>query len=166
MNAAQTDNEGQRQQAGGLVSASAGKWTKGFILCSGAILLVTGVAKAVSAVGSSEALKMSDPVLGISFRQLLVLAGIAELAVGTICLFMAKQNLCLSLIAWLATSLTAYRAGLWSLGWHHPCPCLGSLMAALHLAPQTADTAMKVVLAGLLIGSYLGLFCPWKRPYA
>ena len=55
------------------------------------------------------------------------------------------------------------RFGLWWMGWHKPCNCLGNLTDALHLSPQTADNIMKVVLAYLLIGSYGLLFWGWWR---
>jgi cbb3-type cytochrome oxidase subunit 3 len=33
----------------------------------------------------------------------------------------------------------------------------------LHIPPQTADTAMKIILAYLLIGSYATLFWLWRQ---
>jgi hypothetical protein len=48
-------------------------------------------------------------------------------------------------------------------GWHKPCSCLGNLTDALHIPPQTADTAMKIILAYLLIGSYGNLFWLWRQ---
>jgi hypothetical protein len=67
------------------------------------------------------------------------------------------------LVAWLATSLLAYRIGLVAVGYHRPCPCLGNLTDALHIPPQIADTAMKIILAYLLIGSYATLFWLWRQ---
>jgi hypothetical protein len=43
------------------------------------------------------------------------------------------------------------------------CPCLGNLTDALHITPQTADTAMKIILTYLLIGSYASLFWLWRQ---
>jgi cbb3-type cytochrome oxidase subunit 3 len=34
---------------------------------------------------------------------------------------------------------------------------------ALHIPPQTADTAMKIILAYLLLGSYAMLFWLWRQ---
>ena len=63
------------------------------------------------------------------------------------------------MIAGLSTLFAVYRIGLWSLGWHRPCSCLGNLTDALHLSPVIVDNVMKVLLAYLMIGSYsiLGL---------
>jgi hypothetical protein len=37
------------------------------------------------------------------------------------------------------------------------------LTDALHIKPETADTAMKIILAYLLIGSYGSLFWLWRQ---
>jgi hypothetical protein len=48
-------------------------------------------------------------------------------------------------------------------GYHKPCSCLGNLTDALHIPPPMADTAMKIILAYLLIGSYATLFWLWRQ---
>jgi hypothetical protein len=68
-------------------------------------------------------------------------------------------------LAWLSTSFLIYRFGLVWAGYHKPCPCLGNLTDALHIPPQTADTAMKIILAYLLIGSYATLFWLWRQKW-
>jgi hypothetical protein len=40
---------------------------------------------------------------------------------------------------------------------------MGNLTDALHIPPQTADTAMKIILAYLLLGSYGTLFWLWRQ---
>jgi len=40
---------------------------------------------------------------------------------------------------------------------------MGNLTDALHIPPQIADTAMKIILAYLLIGSYASLFWLWRQ---
>ena len=69
----------------------------------------------------------------------------------------------MGLVVWLATSFLVYRIGLVWVGYKKPCPCLGNLTDALHIPPQTADTAMKIILAYLLIGSYATLFWLWRQ---
>ena len=44
-----------------------------------------------------------------------------------------------------------------------PCSCLGHITDALHIPPQTADTAMKIILAYLLIGCDATLFWLWTQ---
>ena len=61
----------------------------------------------------------------------------------------------------MSTNFLVYRLGLWFIGWHHPCGCMGSLAGMLHLSDNAADIIMKGVLAYLLIGSYAILL--WER---
>ena len=132
-------------------------WLKWFVLSSGAVLLATGLAKTISALGKSASLQVTDPILGISFRKLLLLAGVLELVISAICFLPAKRRLAVKLVAWISTTFLGYRFGLWLVNWHRPCHCLGDFTDALHISSVTADNAMKVVLACLLIGSYAAL---------
>jgi hypothetical protein len=133
-----------------------------FLKVAGSVLLLTGVAKAFTAIGSARALDTIDPLTGIPFRQLLLLVGLAELLIAFFCLFTDKRRLSLLAVAWLSTNFLVYRLGLWFIGWHHPCHCMGDLASALHLSDQAADNIMKGVLAYLLIGSYLLLVLQWR----
>jgi hypothetical protein len=134
-----------------------------FILMSGIVLGTTAIAKIISAFGTQMFLLQLDPLLGLSFCHLLLLAGAVELAIACLCLFTNKLKLNALLIAWLSTSFALYRAGLWAINWRRPCHCLGNLTDALHIQPQTADTAMKIILAYLFIGSYATLFWLWRQ---
>jgi hypothetical protein len=136
-----------------------GKWPKWFIVSSGAILLVTGLAKVASAFGNAKFLDLPDPVMGIPFRYFLPVVGIVELFVGVICLFGSRPKLCMGLVLWLAMDFVGYRAGAWLVGWEGACPCMGSLTDVLHLSTQTADLIMRGVLAYLLAGC-----CAWFLP--
>lgn len=77
--------------------------------------------------------------------------------------FSRHQRLATLLVAWLATNFLVYRLGLWWMGWHKPCGCMGSLTSALHLSEQAADNIMKGVLAYLLLGSYGLLVWQWRQ---
>jgi hypothetical protein len=123
----------------------------------------TALAKALSAIGPARALDTLDPLIGIPFRQLLLLVGLAELLVAFFCLFTDKRRFSLLAVAWISTNFLVYRIGLWAVGWHHPCACMGSLAGALHLSDQAADNIMKGILAFMLVGSYLLLFSKWRR---
>ena len=128
---------------------------------AGIILLVSGVAKVWTSFGPIKILKVADPIIGISFGNLMITVGLVELIIASVCLFGRSQKLALGLIAWLATDFMVYRLGLWWMGWTKPCSCLGNLTDALHLSPQLADNIMKVILAYLLTGSYGLLFGHW-----
>jgi hypothetical protein len=104
---------------------------------------------------------MLDPLVGLPFRQLFLLVGLAELLIAFFCMLTDRRKLSVWLVAWISTNFLVYRLGLWFLGWHHPCACMGSLAGMLHLSDQAADNIMKGVLAYLLIGSY-GILL-WQR---
>ena len=134
-----------------------------FVPSGAAILGITGIAKVWSAFGNMKLLAAADPIMGISFGNLMLAVGCLELVIAGVCVFSKSQQLKLGLIAWLATNFVVYRIGLWWMGWKKPCSCLGNLTDALHLSPQLADNIMKVILAYLLIGSYGLLFWQWRQ---
>lgn len=134
-----------------------------FCLVAGMIFVFTGVAKIWSGFGHARILGNLDPVMGLSFGHLLVVVGALELAVAGCCFLDRSHTFAPIIVAWLATTLLAYRIDLWHIGWHRPCSCLGNLTDAVHLSPQVADNIMKGVLAYLLIGSYGILFHQWWR---
>src|SRR5579885_136466 len=118
-----------------------------FVVSAGGMLLVTGMAKLLSGFGNAEVLGTTDPVFKIDFRLLFWIVGGVEVVIAVVCAFSKKIKLPAILIAWLATSFIGYRFGTLLLGWRRPCPCLGSFTDALHIPSQTADTAMKIILA-------------------
>lgn len=134
-----------------------------FIYSAGTLLTITAIAKFISSVGSVRILQYADPILASSFKHLFWLVGTIELIISLVCFFSKRIWLPAGLIAWLATSFLAYRIGLVLVGWHKPCSCLGNLTDSLHIPPQTADTAMKIILAYLLLGSYATLFWLWRQ---
>ena len=140
------------------MNSNHGRW---FLPAAGGVLALTGLAKVCSAIGHARVLDVADPLIGLPFRQLMLLVGLAELFIAFLCLFTDKRQLSLLAVAWLSTNFLVYRLGLWWMGWHKPCSCLGSLTDTLHLSPPAADNVMKVILAYLLIGSYWILWCDW-----
>ena len=139
------------------------RWAWGCFVPSAAVILaLTGIAKVWSAFGSVKVLAVADPIVGIPFRWLLLAVGVLELVIAGVCFFSRNQRLATLLVAWLATNFLVYRLGLWWMGWHRPCGCMGSLTNALHLSEKAADNIMKVVLAYLLIGSYGRLLWQWR----
>lgn len=133
-------------------------WLRVFIVSAGCVLLVTGLAKVASAFGKAPILSMQDPILGVPFRELMGATGVLELAAAVVCFVGRLPTLSLALVAWLSTAFAFYRLGLWYVGWHGPCPCLGSLTSVLPASPDTVQTALTVLLVYLILGSY-GSFC-------
>ncbi len=133
------------------------------MVSAGLVLLAAAIAKLISSEGGAHILQKPDPILAISFQHVFWIVGTIELAVALTCLFSRQLHLQAGLLAWLATSFVAYRLGLVWVGWHKPCSCLGNLTDVLHISPQTADVAIKIILAYLLIGSYATLFWLWRQ---
>jgi hypothetical protein len=127
------------------------------------LLSVAAVSKFISSWGHAGILDLSDPVFGIPFRMVFTFVGSIEITVAATCLCSKNLMLRAMSVAWLSTSFMIYRIGLFLLGYRAICPCLGHLTDALHIPPQTADTAMKIILAYLLIGSYATLFWLWRQ---
>lgn len=138
--------------------ATTGRW---FCISSGLILGITGMAKVWSAFGRAAILTRLDPIIGISFGHLMVAGGIIELAVAALCLLSRSKIIAPIVVAWLASVFLTYRMGLWWIGWHRPCPCLGNLTDMLRISPHAADNFMKVVLAYLFVASYGSLIWVW-----
>lgn len=134
-----------------------------FSVSAGAVLLVTGIAKAWSGLGNSKYLAAIDPIIAIKFWQLLRTVGAMEIVVALVCFHNKRSTLATGLVAWLSSSFAIYRFGLWWIGWKKPCSCLGNLTDALNVSPQAADNIMKVVLAYLLVGSYGLLIWQWRQ---
>ena len=134
-----------------------------FLCVAGVLLLATAAAKFIGSFGGARVLNTLDPLTGLSLRTLFRLAGGIELIVAFYCLLGRKMKFQAGFVSWLATTLVAYRLGLVLMGYHGPCNCLGNLTDALHISPQTADTAMKIILAYLLIGGYATVFWLWRQ---
>ena len=139
------------------------KLIKSFIYLAGLLLTITAIAKFISGVGRSSILQSPDPILAVSFQHIFWIVGTVELAIALFCFFGKPIDMQVGLVAFLATNFVMYRVGLILVGYHKPCPCLGNLTDALHISPQTADTAMKIILAYLLLGSYATLFWLWRQ---
>lgn len=125
--------------------------------------MVSAVAKLFSANGNAGILQEPDPILSITFQHLFLIVGILELLVAAVCIFCNAIWLQSMLVACLATVFMVYRVGMSLVGYRSPCPCLGTLTQALHIAPQAADIAMKITLAYLILGSYATLFWLFRQ---
>jgi hypothetical protein len=139
------------------------RWLLIFRYSAFLILSITGLAKIVASYGGVGLLQFTDPITGLNFKHLIFITGVIELLVATICIFEKYTFSGICAVAWISANLCFYRIELWRLGWHKPCSCLGSLTEPLHISSEAADTAMKIILAYLLIGSYGSLFWLWRQ---
>lgn len=135
-----------------------------YILSCGGLLLITAVAKVIASGSAVEVLRTLDPIFGVTFNNLILTAGIVEFIIACICIFSNRITLRAGLLAILSTNLLFYRFGLYLVGYHRPCICMGTFTASLHISEQTADTIMKIFLAYMFIGSYATLFWLWRQP--
>lgn len=135
-----------------------------FVYSAATLLLLTAIAKLVSATGHSRILQTSDPVLQLPMRPFLWGLGCLELTIAIFCFVAKRTTLQLGLLAWLATNFLFYRLGLWWIDYKGMCLCMGSVTASLGINSETADRAMKCVMIYLLSGSYGSLlWLLWKR---
>jgi len=125
-----------------------------FTISAGVLLLATAVAKLISANGTTRILHATDPILSIPFGDVFWIVGGVEFICAATCLLSRRLALQAGLVACLATNFAIYRIGLLWIGYQRPCSCLGNLTDALHISPQKADEAMKIILGYLLLGSY------------
>jgi hypothetical protein len=144
-------------------AAAYGPLLRNYAISAGLILALTGLAKVWSATGDVKLLSVADPIIGLPFKHMMMIAAVAELAIAAVCLFSRARLLAILLVAWISTTFLIYRLGLWWMGWRKPCGCLGNITDALGITPQTADHMVKVLLAYLLIGSYGLLIWEWRR---
>lgn len=139
------------------------KLVRFFVLSAAILLFVTAAVKVISGLGSAPVLETSDPLFRVRYRILFLFIGVLEFGIAIFCFYGKRIALRVGLVAWIATSFLVYRASMSWVGYKRPCPCLGSLTGMLHITSQVADLAMKLILAYLLVGSYLALFWLWQQ---
>jgi hypothetical protein len=128
--------------------------TNVYLYSVGVILALTGAAKLISSLGSALILRMTDPILAISVRNIFWISGLLELIVATYCVFGRSVSARAIMVAWLATTFGLYRISLLWVDYRRPCICLGEITDELHIPQGVADMIMKVILVYLLLGSY------------
>lgn len=140
--------------------------TKVFIWGAGGLLLVTAIAKMISAYRPAPHMYLRDPLFEfLTNRQVLAGAAVVELIIVILLLWVRSPRKKLALIAWLASTFFLYRI---FVGWvREPgfvlCPCLGNAAAWLRLSPAQLDWVTKGILVYLLLGSYSLLALHWRQ---
>jgi hypothetical protein len=123
-------------------------------------LVVTALVKLLSAIEGSAVLAPKDPLLGISFRNMMLIGAALELGTVAVCLCRPVVDGLLA-IGWLSINFLIYRVGLWWIGWEKPCSCLGNLTDVLGIPSDLADDAMKSLLTFMLVSSISLLVLRW-----
>ena len=139
-------------------------WGRVFAISAGSLLGLAGAAKIISSFGTAPVLLVADPIFGLLFRTVFRLVGLFECLVAALCLSSrGSPHFKALLLAWLATCFAVYEVGLAWVGYRGECHCLGNLTGVLHISPQFADIAMKIILVYLLVGSYGTLCWFWRQ---
>jgi hypothetical protein len=81
-----------------------------------------------------------------------------ELTIAILCLFMKNGLFSLYAVAWISSMILTYRLGVWVVGWHQPCHCLGNFTDVLHITNSQADFFMKCILYYLFGGSVILIY--------
>lgn len=136
---------------------------KRFVFSCGAILTLTAFAKFYTLTGHAGMLDMPDPLFRLSYRMLLWIAGLAELAT-VVFLMLARDDRkkCLC-VCCLGLLFALYRLGIVWLQPSRHCPCLGTVTQKLGIRPETADLALEVLLGYLLMGSLYFMLVERRR---
>jgi hypothetical protein len=126
-----------------------------YIHSSAGVLALLATGKIINVIEGPRSLLEKDPLFGLPYGRLLLLAAILELAAALLCWIKIKSEaLCVTVLLTLASMLFAYRLGLWAVNWKQPCSCLGALTGGLGISVATADLVSKTILFGLIGGGY------------
>lgn len=132
-----------------------------FLISVVMILLVTALLKLHASVMSATTDYLDRPdeiVWFLSHRQLLLCAGLMELAIARLLTQSSvSEAFQLKAVVWLAVCFVAYRLARWAGHVTAPCGCLGVL------ASPVADRLSKAALGWMFGGSTLFLLWPCNR---
>ena len=144
--------QGSGQAPGGVEAAHQ---RSAFLVSSSVILLLTGFAKCLSVFGRARILEVSDPLLVVSNRHVMVFVGVLECVIAMYVLLGRSALYKYSLLLWLACGFSLYRFGLYLIGGSpgRGCPCLGTLTGYLGLSARTTQLVLSGIVAYLLIGA-------------
>jgi hypothetical protein len=136
-------------------------WIPSFIKSAGAILLAAALMRFVIAAGNSPVLPLSDPMVGIPLRYAMLAVGAFELVVALVCLFGKKIHFQIGWLAWLATNLVVFHAGLFWMHCHPQATCIGSLTDPMHLSRGASGYIFGMFPIYLVFGSYAAVIQLW-----
>lgn len=135
-----------------------------FQFSAAAVLIITALLKIYSLQTGVRFHLLNDPVFPfITNSQIMALSAILELCVAIILIRKIDRVFQFTALLGLSSIFLFYRLGLAWISPNEPCKCYGRATDWLHISPQTADTAIKVILAYLLLGSYASLFWLWRQ---
>ena len=132
-----------------------------FIRVGGGILLAAAAIRFLIAAGTSPALALPEPFIGVSIRTAVLVVGGFELVVALFCLFGRWPWLQLGGLALLATVYAVYVLVLVMKGVQVQASCLGSLTDPLRIYRGSTGYALQFMPFGLALGSYAAAVALW-----
>jgi DNA-directed RNA polymerase subunit RPC12/RpoP len=132
------------------LKAVRGHLMESLALVAGGALFFVGLAEIIGAFDPAQSLNIADPIFGVSFRHLMLIAGTVQLAVSFVLLFTNWEILGFGLTAWLAANFLVFRIGLWNAGWHQAA---GFMVVPLGFSPHVTDAITSLVSVFLLAGA-------------
>lgn len=127
-----------------------------FLYTAAGILLLTGAAKLYSATGSVRILTATDQVLHLTYRNVMICAGVLEAAIAGYIFFGGKAVVKLWLVMWLSANFLMYRC-VNDLLHIKVCPCLGTIESMLPIGRAQVDFLLTMAVLYLFFGSATAL---------
>ena len=107
--------------------------------------------------GEAELLGKPDPVFGLVWRELMVVAGLAEIAIGLVCLLGKGRLFRAGLSLFLGNGLLMYRGMYWGVGAKGACPCWDGLLEWAGMDRGEGNWMAALVLVYILLAGFAGL---------
>jgi hypothetical protein len=122
------------------------------------LLFATAAAKLVSAVGSQGILDVTDPILGIPNRVLLICVGLLELSIGGALLWNRKPSFSLLCTSMLGAQFMLYHVIVVRGNFPKGCPCLGTITQWLPVSEDTTNLVLFLIAMWLCAGGSLSFY--------
>jgi hypothetical protein len=116
-----------------------------FIYVSASALLLTAIAKLGASFQPLPLLFAKDPILGISYKNIMIYIGTLELVIVLLLLFSKNTFIKLCSITWLGVCFMTYRVFHKLMGVIDPCPCLGTLTSWLHINRDASNLLLNTL---------------------
>ena len=124
---------------------------------AGVLFVVVGLAKVASVFGGAELLGKPDPVFGFMWRELMVVAGLVEIAVGLVCLLGKSRLFRAGSLLFLGSGLLMYRGMYWGAGAEGACPCWGGLLEQVRTDHGKENWMAASILVYILLAGFAGV---------
>ena len=98
-----------------------------------------------------------DPVFGLVWRELMVVAGLVEIGVELVCLLGKSRLYRAGLLLFLGSGLLMYRGMYWGAGVKGVCPCWSGLLEWVGMDRGEGNWIAASILVYILLAGFAGL---------